>query len=43
MAAGGDVVDAGLLPLRYNTKAELLNPYFYVLGDTSFDWSASLT
>ena len=42
MAAGGDVVDAAFRPLRYNTKAELLNPYFYVLGDTSFDWPASL-
>jgi 3'(2'), 5'-bisphosphate nucleotidase len=43
MAAGGDVVDAAFAPLRYNTKAELLNPYFYVLGDTSFDWPASLS
>jgi 3'(2'), 5'-bisphosphate nucleotidase len=42
MAAGGEVVDAAFAPLRYNTKAELLNPYFYVLGDTSFDWPASL-
>jgi len=42
MAAGGDVVDADFAPLRYNTKAELLNPYFYVIGDRSFDWPASV-
>ena len=37
-AAGGEVVDVHLEPLRYNRKAGLLNPYFYVLGDTDFDW-----
>lgn len=37
-AAGGDVVDQDLAPLRYNQKAELLNPYFYVLGDPSYPW-----
>lgn len=37
-AAGGIVVDDRLAPLRYNTKAELLNPHFYVMGDSSFPW-----
>lgn len=41
-AAGGIVVDAELKELRYNTKADILNPYFYVLGDTEFNWSALL-
>lgn len=37
-AAGGLVLDRRLGPLRYNTKAELLNPHFYVLGDSAFQW-----
>ncbi len=37
-AAGGVVLDADLKELRYNTKADILNPFFYVLGDTSFNW-----
>ena len=41
-AAGGTVVDADLKLMRYNTKVDLLNPYFYVLGDTEFDWSSLL-
>lgn len=41
-AAGGTVVDAELKELRYNTKADILNPYFYVLGDTKFNWAAIL-
>lgn len=41
-AAGGIVVDTDLKLLRYNTKADILNPYFYVLGDTEFDWSSLL-
>jgi 3'(2'), 5'-bisphosphate nucleotidase len=41
-AAGGEVVDADLEPLRYNRKAGLLNPYFYVLGDKTFDWRSVL-
>ena len=43
IAAGGEVVDDQFVPLRYNTKAGLLNPYFYVYGDTEFDWRASLS
>ena len=41
-AAGGKVVDVTLNPLRYNTKDEMLNPFFYVLGDTEFDWASIL-
>ena len=37
-AAGGIVVDIDLKELRYNTKSDILNPYFYVLGDHSFGW-----
>ena len=28
LAAGGEVVDTSFAPLRYNTKAEILNPHF---------------
>ena len=41
-AAGGRVVDIELNTLRYNSKADLLNPYFYVLADTQFDWLSVL-
>lgn len=37
-AAGGRVVDAALNTLRYNTKEDILNPFFYVLGDPEFRW-----
>lgn len=37
-AAGGLVLTAELTPLRYNTKEELLNPYFFVLGDREYPW-----
>lgn len=39
-AAGGQVVRAApdLPPLMYNTSEDLLNPYFYALGDKSFPW-----
>ena len=37
-AAGGQVLDATLQPLRYNGKESLLNPYFYVLGDPEYPW-----
>jgi 3'(2'), 5'-bisphosphate nucleotidase len=38
LAAGGEVVDTNGAPLRYNTKAELLNPHFLVYADRSRDW-----
>jgi len=41
-AAGGQVVDADFQVLRYNAKADLLNPHFYVVGDTARDWAALL-
>lgn len=37
-AAGGAVVTFDGNPLRYNTKAELLNPHFLVYGDPSGEW-----
>lgn len=42
-AAGGIVVDEQFELLRYNRKDSLLNPFFYVIGDTSFDWRDLLT
>ena len=39
--AGGRVVSAETgEPLRYNTRASLLNPHFIVYGDASRDWLA---
>lgn len=37
-AAGGAVLDHTFNVLRYNTKDDLLNPFFYVIGDQSYDW-----
>lgn len=37
-AAGGDVLDLNLEPLRYNVKEDYLNPNFVVIGDLSLDW-----
>lgn len=42
-AAGGQVLDNNFEPLRYNQKDSLLNPFFYVIGDTSYDWKATLS
>jgi 3'(2'), 5'-bisphosphate nucleotidase len=36
--AGGCVVTLDGRPLAYNTKAELLNPHFFVYADRSRDW-----
>ncbi|MBN8429768.1 3'(2'),5'-bisphosphate nucleotidase CysQ [Microbulbifer salipaludis] len=41
-AAGGVVVDDQFALLRYNQKEALLNPFFYVIGDRSFDWKSLL-
>lgn len=42
-AAGGAVVTlADWRPLRYNTKASLLNPDFAVIGDSSYGWQQRL-
>ena len=40
--AGGHITDTAMQPLRYNTKAELLNPHFFVFGDSSVNWSRYL-
>lgn len=39
-AAGGQVVRLDGAPLRYNTKADILNPHFLVFGDADRDWAA---
>ena len=41
-AAGAQVTDTTLQPLRYNTKDSLLNPHFLVFSDSSVDWSQYL-
>lgn len=38
-AAGGQITDTKMQSLRYNTKASLLNPNFFVFGDSSIKWS----
>ncbi len=42
-AAGGRVTDLEMNPLRYNTKASLLNPHFFVFGDPRGQWDRYLT
>ena len=42
VAAGGVVVELDGQPLRYNTRAGLLNPFFVVYGDRRRDWLALL-
>ncbi len=37
-AAGGAVIQCDGTPLRYNTRAALLNPHFLVFGDQGRDW-----
>ncbi len=41
-SAGGSVVTFDGKPLRYNTKDDILNPYFLVIGPTDRDWVALL-
>ena len=41
-AAGGAVVLLDGSPLRYNTKADILNPHFLVFADRGRDWLAPL-
>jgi 3'(2'), 5'-bisphosphate nucleotidase len=41
-AAGGDIVNTGFEKLTYNAKAELLNPFFIAIADTSFNWQEIL-
>ncbi|TQV77604.1 3'(2'),5'-bisphosphate nucleotidase CysQ [Exilibacterium tricleocarpae] len=41
--AGGLVVDTDFAILRYNTKKDILNPFFYVFGDKDVDWRGILS
>ena len=41
-AAGGRVIQTDGQRLRYNAKAEVLNPHFLVSGDPTRDWRAEL-
>ena len=38
LAAGGSLVDPQFNELRYNSKAELLNPHFTAIADGDFPW-----
>ena len=40
--AGGQLTDLDGAPMRYNTKADILNPYFLAFGDRGRDWCAYL-
>ena len=37
-AAGGILTDTEFSIYRYNQKEEILNPYFFAIGDRAFDW-----
>ncbi len=41
-AAGGQVLTDKLAVMRYNTKEDILNPFFYVIGDPAYDWQTLL-
>jgi 3'(2'), 5'-bisphosphate nucleotidase len=41
-AAGGEIVDLQFRPLRYNSKPELLNPFFIALADRAYPWQQLL-
>ena len=41
-AAGGILVDTDFQELRYNTKAELLNPFFIAIADNSYPWQQAM-
>ncbi len=40
--AGGSVVTLDGKPMKYNTKADILNPHFFVIGARDRDWLALL-
>ena len=42
-AAGGRVIQTDGQRLRYNAKAEVLNPHFLVSGDPTRDWLGELS
>lgn len=37
--AGGEIYKPDLTPLQYNTKDDILNPFFHAVGDVNFPWS----
>ncbi len=39
IAAGGTLMDANFADYRYNQKENLLNPFFYAVGDKKVDYS----
>ena len=41
-ASGGKVLTLDLMPLRYNAKESLLNPYFIVCSDIDAAWADSI-
>jgi 3'(2'), 5'-bisphosphate nucleotidase len=41
--AGGSVVTLDGRPMEYNAKADILNPFFFVIGAADRDWLALLT
>ena len=41
-AAGGEIVDTSFQPLRYNQKADILNPHFLALADITYPWAEIL-
>ena len=41
-SAGGRMIDLAGLPLRYNSKDDLLNPHFLAFGDQQRDWLAPI-
>ncbi|MGB5331313.1 MAG: inositol monophosphatase family protein, partial [Woeseiaceae bacterium] len=40
--AGGSVVTLDGKAMKYNTKADILNPHFFVIGASDRDWLAPL-
>lgn len=41
-SAGGQVLTEALEVMRYNTKENILNPHFFVVGDANHDWKMLL-
>jgi 3'(2'), 5'-bisphosphate nucleotidase len=37
-AAGGTLTDIEFVTYRYNQKENILNPFFFAIGDVDFDW-----
>ncbi|HEY3487516.1 MAG TPA: 3'(2'),5'-bisphosphate nucleotidase CysQ [Gammaproteobacteria bacterium] len=40
--AGGAITTTNMQPLRYNTQSSLINPSFFVFGDSSRNWAQYL-